>query len=91
MGKFAKENGFNIDGEKNEAVLSEILKKGNSFKDKKVSDLIGALEKAGLKKNEQSNVQIQPDEQRQLNKRSELIIGCLLLLGILLQLGGMMF
>ena len=64
--KFAKENDFNVDGEKNQAVLNKVFEQGNSFKGKKKSDLIGALEKAGLKRNEQSNVQIQPGEQRQL-------------------------
>ena len=64
--KFAKKNDFNVDGEKDKAALQKVWDNRENFKDKKKADLIGALEKAGLKRNEQSNVQIQPGEQRQL-------------------------
>ena len=66
FGKFAKENDFNIDSEKDKAALQKVWDNRENFKDKKKADLIDALEKAGLKRNEQSNVQIQPGEQRQL-------------------------
>ena len=63
---FAIDNGFDVEDTNVQAVLNEIWKQKDSFKGKKVSDLIAALK--GAVKNEVGNldVQTQPGEQRQL-------------------------